>query len=317
MASLKPAYLVHGDDDAKIDEWRARLRHRAEEELGPGGLELFDAASDRPEVLASALATLTFATGTRYLLVDRVGSWKAPQLGPLLGAIAAMPPETVLVLLVRGKPLKALAKAVESAGGEVREHAAPKPWEMVRWVVARAAEHGLRLDAEAAKALLAAVGPGQQRLARELEKIAIALHPETSASLEDIERLAAGETQPKVYDLADAVVAGDRVVALALAEDLAAQEERPSRLVHPIAGRLREVHRASELLEGGVGERDLAAALGGPPWRTKKIAALARRADRETLRRALCRFADLELALRGGGDALDEGTALTLALVGR
>ena len=31
MAELKPAYLVCGDDDAKIDAWRARVRHRAEE----------------------------------------------------------------------------------------------------------------------------------------------------------------------------------------------------------------------------------------------------------------------------------------------
>jgi DNA polymerase-3 subunit delta len=316
VAKLKPIYLVHGDDDAKIDEWRVRLRRRAEEELGPGGLELFDGAADPPQAVASSLATLTFATGTRYLLADRVGSWKAPALEPLTGALATMPPDTVLVLLVRGKPLKALVKAAEAAGGEVREHAAPKPWEMARWVVARAAEHGLRLDAEAAKALLATVGPGQQRLARELEKLTIALHPATTATYEDVERIAAGDTQPKVYDLADAVVTGDRVGAMALAEDLAAQEERPSRLVYPIAGRLREVHRASELLDSGVGERDLAGALGGPPWRAKKIAALARKADRENLRRTLCRFADLELALRGG-DALDESTALTLALAGR
>ena len=29
MAELKPAYLVHGDDEVKLDAWRARLRARA------------------------------------------------------------------------------------------------------------------------------------------------------------------------------------------------------------------------------------------------------------------------------------------------
>jgi hypothetical protein len=43
------------------------------------------------------------------------------------------------------------------------------------------------------------------------------------------------------------------------------------------------------------------------------VVALARRAERETLERALCRFADLELELRGGG-TLDEETAVSLAL---
>ena len=28
VAELKPAYLVCGDDDAKIDAWRARVRRR-------------------------------------------------------------------------------------------------------------------------------------------------------------------------------------------------------------------------------------------------------------------------------------------------
>ncbi len=50
-----------------------------------------------------------------------------------------------------------------------------------------------------------------------------------------------------------------------------------------------------------------------PPWMAKKAIALARTADRETVERALCRFADLELDLRGGG-TLDEHTAVTLAM---
>jgi len=314
VSDLKPVYLVHGDDDAKIDEWRGRLRRRAEDELGPGGLEAFDAAIAAPADVAASLAALTFATGTRYLMAEDVATWKAGALEPLTKALGAMPPDTALVLVARGKPPAALVKAVKAAGGEIREHAAPKPWELPRWAVARAGEHGLRLDPDAAKALVATAGPGQQRLVRELEKLAIALHPETRVGIEDVERLVAGETAPKAYDLADAVVAGDLEATLALAEELSARDERPSRFVYPIVGRLREVHRVVELLDAGVGEKDLPKAMRVPPWRAKKAVALARRADRATLRRALCRFADLEVELRGGG-ALDEETAVTMALV--
>lgn len=312
MADLQPVYLIHGDDDAKIDEWRTRLRRRAEAELGPGGLEAFHARSVTPADVASALAVLTFATGTRYLLADDAGAWKAGELDPLTAAIGAMPPDTVLVLIVRGKPLKGLLKAVEAAGGEVRQHAAPKPWEMPKWVIARAADAGLHLDAEAAKTLLSIVGPGQQRLARELEKLAIAVHPQTTARSDDIEQVAAGDTAPKLYDLADAVVASDLEATIGLAQELSAQDERPSRFVYPIVNRLREVHRVVELLDAGVSERDLAATMKVPPWRVKKAVALASRADRETLERAVCRFADLEIELRSG--TLDEETAVTLTL---
>ena len=313
MSELKPVYLVCGDDDAKIDAWRTRLRRRAERELGPGGLERFDARSDGPEAVVMALSTLTFATGTRYLLAEDAAAWKAAEIAPLTAALAAMPPDVVLVLIVRGKPLKGLAKAVQEAGGEVREHAAPKPWELPRWAVGQARELGLRLDPDAAKLLIAIVGSGQQRLAREIEKLAIALHPEVTARVEHVEQFAAGETAPKVYDLADALVAGDLEATTQLSQELAAHDERPSRFVYPIVGRLREVLRVIELLDGGVSEKDLAGKLKAPPWRVKKVIPLARRADRETLERALCGFAELEFELRGGG-VLDEDTAVSLAL---
>jgi DNA polymerase-3 subunit delta len=313
VADLKPIYLITGDDDSKIDAWRSRVRKRAEAENGPGALESFDARTDEADAVVASLAALTFATGTRYLLVDDVGAWKAADAAPIVDAVGSMPPDTVLVLVVRGKPLKSVATAVEKAGGELRDHPAPKPWELPKWATGRARELGLRLDGEAAKTLVALVGPGQQRLSREIEKISIALYPEPTATVEDVERLAAGEASPKVYDLADAVVGGNVESAIALAEELSEWGERPSRFVYPVVGRLREVRRAVELLEGGMTEKELAGALKMPPWRAKKVVALARRADREALERAICRFADLEIELRGGG-SLDEATAVTVTL---
>src|ERR671938_331546 len=119
MPGLKAAYLISGDDDAKIDAWRARVRRRAEDENGPGGLESFDATSDPPEAVATALSTLTFATGgDRYLLADNVEAWKAGELDALERELAAIPEGTVLVLIARGKPPARLAKAVKAAGGD-------------------------------------------------------------------------------------------------------------------------------------------------------------------------------------------------------
>ena len=192
MADLKPVYLVCGDDDAKIDAWRLRLRRRAEDENGPGGLETFDARVSEPDEVVTSLASLTFDPGTRYLLVDGAEAWKAGQLGPLETALADGPPDTVLVLLVRGKPLKTLRDTVEKAGGDVADCAAPKPWELPKWAVERGRELGLQLDGEAAKELVARAGPSQQRLSRELEKIGLALHPSVKVTQADVEQLAAG-----------------------------------------------------------------------------------------------------------------------------
>jgi DNA polymerase-3 subunit delta len=314
MAGLKPAYLICGDDDAKIDAWRARVRRRAEDENGPGALETFSAPADAPEAVAIALTTLTFATGDRYLLADGIESWKAGDLAPLERELTAIPEGTVLVLIARGKPPAKLVKAIEKAGGEQREYAAPKPWQMPKWAAERAREEGLNLDQEAAKALVAVVGPRQQRLAREIERLAILAHPHTQLSAAQVTRLAAGEATQQVYDLADALVAGDVGASLGFAERLTSGEDRPAKLVFPIVRRLRDVHRAVELLDAGVPEGKVAAAMKMPPWAAKRTLAQARKADRDSLGRALCAFADLEIELRGGGAGLDEDTAFTLTL---
>jgi DNA polymerase III subunit delta len=315
VAELKPAYLISGDDDAKIDVWRARVRRRADEERGPGGLEAFDAGVSDPPEVAAALATLSFDPGTRYLLVDQVQAWKPAQLEPIEAALAELPPDTVLVLIARGKAQKPLVAGVKKAGGEAREYAAPKPWHLPKWATERAGEEGVQLDSETAKELVSIVGPNQQRLAREIEKLALAVHPATRIQLEDVERLAAGDASPGAYDLADALAAGDRREALAIAERIAAHEGKPGGLVWSIARRLREVHRAAALLEAGVPEGKVGEAVNRQPWLAKKIVARAKKADRATLEQVLCVLAEAEVDFRGGGElALDEDSAFSLAL---
>jgi DNA polymerase-3 subunit delta len=315
VADLKPVYLISGDDDAKIDAWRARVRARAERELGPGGLEAFDAKADGAEALTTALAAMTFTDGTRYLLAEPVEGWKADEIAMLEPSLAAMPPDTVLVLIARGKAPAKLAKAVEKAGGEARDYGAPKPWELPKWVVDRAREEGLSMDADAAKHLVQSVGSRQQQLQREVEKLRLALHPNTRVTAADVEALAAGEATAQVYDLADSIVAADLPAVLALAEQLRAADQRPGSLTYRLVSRLRDVHRAAVLLDAGVPEAKVGSQLKMPPWAVKRTVAQAKKADRDVLERALEALADFELESRGGGDRdLDEDTAFTMTL---
>jgi DNA polymerase-3 subunit delta len=315
VADLKPTYLVCGDDDAKIDSWRTRVRRRAEDERGPGGLETFDAQASEPGEVAAAMAAMSFDPGVRYLMVDDAGAWNPGALAPLNSVLDAPPPDTVLVLIVRGKAPKQLSSAVENAGGEIREYTAPKPWELPKWCVERGGELGIRLGSDVAKELVALVGTSQQRLSRELEKLAVAVHPAEAVTAADLERFVAADAAPQAYDLADALVAGDLRDTLALAEELEAHGERPGRLLFPLVRRLREVHRAAALLDAGMPDQKVREALKAPPWLAKRTVARAKKADVAALERALGVFAELEVELRGGGDVqLDEDTAFSLAL---
>src|SRR5262249_52152520 len=108
--------------------------------------------------------------------------WRQPEVEQHLApALQVMPPDTTLALFAREegrtRAPAAVAKAVKAARGQVVEQVLVKPWELGRWVREQAARLGLTLDSAAAKALSAQVGERQQRLLRELEKLALAADP--------------------------------------------------------------------------------------------------------------------------------------------
>lgn len=187
MASLKPAYLIHGDDHGAVAERRARLRALAEADGGgAGGVELLegdDAAS--PENVALALSAMTLAIGgasgeasRRVIVVEGAERYTDARVSEhIVPAMSPMPPDTTIAFFAREDGRKkapgALHEAVRRAGGQIAAEMSIKPWELPAWVREQASRLGLALDAHAAKALVAQVGERQQRLLRELEKLAL------------------------------------------------------------------------------------------------------------------------------------------------
>ena len=156
MSSFKPAYLIHGDDHGRLAERRARLRAVAERESGAGGLQVLEGDAATPDAAAAALAAMMLTPGRRFIVVDGVERWKDGDLEPLEQALAAAPPDTTIAFFAREDtrataPARLVA-AVTKAGGDVAAERNVKPWELPKWVAARARELELELDPGAAGA---------------------------------------------------------------------------------------------------------------------------------------------------------------------
>jgi DNA polymerase III subunit delta len=319
MPPFKPAYLIHGDDHGRIAERRARLRALAEAESGVQGVELFEDEASTPESVAAALNAMTFALGRRFLIVDGVERWKERELESLEAALRSIAPDTTAAFFARedGR-LKAparLREAVRKAGGDVSIEASVKPWELPKWVVARAAELDLRLDSEAARALIGHVGDRQQRLLRELEKLALAVEPGASLDAGAVEALAAPSAERRGWTLADALVAGDAQAATRIYLALRAQGERVPGLLYWMTQRVRDAHGVAEALDRGEPPAQIKRRLRMPSRAADRLIADARRAGAERLERAIEQIADLELASRGGtAGAAGEDTAAVRAI---
>jgi DNA polymerase-3 subunit delta len=308
MAELKPAYLIHGDDHGAVAERRAGLKALAERDGDAASVEVLDGEAGTPAGVALALSAMTFALGRRVILVDGVERWKQGEVEQhLTPAMRDMPPETTVAMFAReenrGKAPAAVHEAVKRAGGQIVAQATVKPWELGKWARAQGARLGVTLDAAAANALVAQVGGRQQRLLRELEKLALEVEVEGETqrvSVEEIESRAAHSAEYRSFALADALVGGDTAQATLSYLRVRRQGERLAGLTYLMAQRVREALQIALRLQAGESVGDVRRSLRMPPRAAERFVADIARADPERLKRALGVLADMELDSRGG-----------------
>jgi DNA polymerase III subunit delta len=308
MPELKPAYLIHGDDHGAVAERRAGLKTLAEREGDAASVEVLDGDAGAPAGVALALSAMTFAIGRRVIVVDGVERWKQAEVEQhLKPAMAEMPPDTTVALFAReenrSKAPAAVHDAVKRAGGQIVAQATVKPWELGKWARAQGARLGIELDTAAANALVAQVGGRQQRLLRELEKLALEVEIEGETqrvSVEEIERRAAHSAEYRSFALADALVGGDTAQATLAYLRVRRQGERLAGLTYMMAQRVREALAIALRLQAGESVGDVRRGLRMPPRAAERFVADVARADPERLKRALGVLADMELDSRGG-----------------
>ncbi|MDQ6812065.1 MAG: hypothetical protein M3Z95_09230, partial [Actinomycetota bacterium] len=184
---------------------------------------------------------------------------------------------------------------------------------LASWTRAQAARVGLSLDAAAAKALVGLVGERQQRLLRELEKLALegdgapqgepgagTPPPTRTIGVDQIESRAAHSAEWRAFSLADALIGADPREATRRYLHLREQGERLSGLIYIMAQRLREALAISLRLEAGESTSEVRRGLRMPSRAAERLLSDVARTDAERLRRALATLADLELDSRGG-----------------
>jgi DNA polymerase-3 subunit delta len=90
----------------------------------------------------------------------------------------------------------------------------------MRWAVATAQAGGVKLEPDAARELVDALGADMMLVASELEKLLLYATGRARITLGDVETMVLGAKQRSLYELTDAISAKDRLRALALLHGL-------------------------------------------------------------------------------------------------
>jgi DNA polymerase-3 subunit delta len=174
----------------------------------------------------------------------------------------------------------------------------------VRWITATASAQSVKVDVDAARELVDALGGDMMMIANELEKLVLYVADRKHITLGDVEMMVLAAKQRSFYELTDAISAKDRVRALEVLQAILSSAEGEEAAIGHIYMLAKTFRQMLVISERNVRDsRQLWQVLWQgfriPPFAAEDVLKQARRyKSRRELTRALSLIARADLALR-------------------
>ena len=267
--------LITGSDELLGDRAVAARRRHALSERPDAQVNELRADQLESTMLSEMLGGSLFASDI-VAIIDDLGSCPPGAVDQVLAAAVAPGPELCLILRHRGGMKgKGLLDKLKKAKVPVEAVAAPKTWELPKFVMAEARQQKIRLTPEAAAALVAAVGSDLRALVGAVAQLA---SDATSAEVDEamMKRYFSGRAEVTSFAVADAVLAGHTSLAVERLRWALNTGAAPVLVTSALAASLRGMGKFLDAEAEGIPPGEMARHVGVPPWKLKDYARHAR-----------------------------------------
>jgi DNA polymerase-3 subunit delta len=174
----------------------------------------------------------------------------------------------------------------------------------IRWIIEKAQQEQVKVDQDAARELVDALGADMMLVSSELEKLLLYVGEKKRITLGDVETMVLAAKQRSLYELTDAISAKDKVKALAVLDAVLSTSDGDDAAIGHLYMLARTFRQMMVILEKNVRDtRAIWQALWQgfrvPPFAAEDIIRQARRyKSRRELSRALKLIARADMALR-------------------
>jgi len=170
--------------------------------------------------------------------------------------------------------------------------------DLLRFTREKIKELGATSDEKAIRQIASLVGNDLRKLTLELEKLAIAAHPEGVISFELVDELVPASRDLSNFELTDHLLAQQRTRALQVLKELLDDGAEPLMILGLIGSNFHRLLLAKELMDEGLPRREIVSNLRLPYSKQEPFLALARRTEREKFSKILRRIAQTDLAIK-------------------
>ncbi len=314
-------YLFHGEEDYLRRYYLEQIKKRL---LMPG-LEVFQlhclsGKEATPRAIREAVDSLPMGGGRPLVLVTDCDLFKLPEneREELCALLEDLSEDVCLIFVydvLEYKPdgRTKLAKLLQGKG-KIIAFPSQSQGDLADWVIRRFRALDRDIDGELARYLIFLCGDLMSGLSEEVAKIA-AYTDHRQVTRADIDAVAVPQLDARVFQMTDAVLDKNFDRAAQVLGELLDQQEAPIMILSVLGKQLRQLYTARLGLQAGKGKEYLIQLWNIKPYPAEKLVRAAPRFSLPWCRRAVCRAAETDLAMKsGGGDARELLTGFLLEL---
>jgi len=230
--SLKPVYLIHGQEEKLLEEAVGRLKASFEEEGDLSfSFDQFFGDRDDSQAVIQAAQTLPFMSSKRLILVKNASEFNPSDAKSLAKYIEKPSPTTCLVLVASElKKTSPIYKAANKAG-QVFEYKLPSKNEYPNWVKKRFRSKGKMVTSGVPKLMVECIGYNLNRLENEIEKVSLYFDDKAEVNEEDISMIICESGEKSIFDLVDSIGKRDKNNAFSCLNQIMEQKSDPPQLI--------------------------------------------------------------------------------------
>jgi len=262
-----------------------------------------------------AASSPAFMTDRRVIVLRDVGGLTAAEAGPLVAYLGDPLPTTVVILVAGGgRVAPGITKIVKASGEEL----GPATEDVAGVLSERAQAAGIKLQPDAVRAVTARFGEDAGRVPQLVELLASTFGDGARLGADDVEPYLGEAGAVPVYELTNAIEAGDVAGSLELLDRMltvtSASQPKPMHPLQVLSMLHNQVRRLALLDDPSIRtDNDAVVALGGKvkPYPVKKALAMSRRWGSERIRTAYDALAEADLQMKGAS-AIPERTVIEM-----
>lgn len=312
--TLRPVYLLHGEEDFFIDRLEAEIEAAAlAEHERDFNLSVLYARDVDPDQVIDACLRYPMMAERQVVLLREAQLWRIETLERLASYFAKPTPTTVLVVSYRHKKVdgrRKVLKTVQDGKGVVFLSDKVKEEELPALFTQLAKRQDRKLGPDEARLLAAHLGADLAKAVKEVEKLCILTEPKGAITADMIQRVIGISREHNVFELQNAIGMRDVVKAQRIAMYFASDPRNhplPMTIgfLHGYFTKLAIAHRMQ-----GRNPQEMAAAMKVSPYFVKDYLAHAQNytLGRVVMAQRLLRQMDLRSKGLGGDD--DHGELL-------